>query len=78
MAAIAAPARLEGGQYECVAVCPHCGISAVLAVSIASRLVEVRGEPGKLGLRVKAAKVAHDCGQLTISEAIGESDQASS
>lgn len=75
---MAALARLEGGQYEALIVCPHCGESAVVSVTLASRLVAVRGEVGKLGLRVKSGKVAHDCGQLTIEHAIGESDQASS
>lgn len=77
MANVPAPARLEGGQYECTAICPHCGQSAVVAVAIASRLVAVRGESGKLGLRIKSGKIAHDCDQMTL-DAIGEADQVSS
>jgi hypothetical protein len=74
---VSPPARLEGGQYECTATCPHCGQVAVLTVSIASRLVAVRGETARLGLRVKSSKVAHACDQLTL-DAVGEADQASS
>ena len=75
---VTAPARLEGGQYEAIATCPHCGTVAIVALSIASRLVAIRGETARLGLRVKVGKVAHDCEQLTIGDAIGERDQASS
>jgi hypothetical protein len=78
MTEIAPTARLEGGSYEVLAVCPQCGESAVLSVSIASRLVSVAGEASRLGVRVKASKATHDCDQLTIAHAIGESSSASS
>ena len=62
--------RIPTGQVDVELVCPSCGELAVIPATLASRLVMVRDEPATLGLRVKAAKVPHSCGQLTMTAAL--------
>ena len=64
--------QIAGGLYNVVLVCPSCGELGAIPATLATRLVMVRGEPATLGLRVKAARLPHACGQLTITAALEE------
>ena len=64
--------QIAGGSYDVILVCPSCGELGAVPATLATRLVMVKGEPATLGLRVKAAKLPHSCGQLTISAALSE------
>lgn len=64
--------RIEGGEYTVIVVCPSCGEHGAIPATIATRLVMVRGEPATLGVRLKAGKLPHYCGQLTIAAALDD------
>jgi hypothetical protein len=64
--------QIAGGLYTVILVCPSCGEVGAIPATLATRLVMVRGESATLGLRVKAAKLPHSCGQLTITAALEE------
>jgi hypothetical protein len=64
--------QIAGGLYSVVLVCPSCGELGAVPATLATRLVMVRNEPATLGLRVKAAKLPHSCGQQTLTAALEE------
>ena len=53
-------------DYDVHIRCPNCGEDAYIPVHIAARLERTRSE-AKLGVKVKVAKVEHQCGQTTIN-----------
>lgn len=61
---IRAPARAR-----IVLTCPDCGADATIAASMFARRVKDSDGTITLALRVKAAKLAHGCDQLTLDAA---------
>ena len=55
----------DKGAIDVAVTCPACGVTDEVPVTFLSRLERVRGE-SKLGLKVKAGKRDHDCGQMTL------------
>lgn len=67
--------RLELGTYAAVVSCPSCGEIGTVPARITTRLVMTRDDGATLGLKVKAGKLPHSCGQLTISATISDLDR---
>lgn len=67
--------RLELGTYVAIVACPQCGEIGTVPARITTRLVMTRDDGGSLGLKLKAGKLPHECGQLTISATISDLDR---
>lgn len=63
---------LEGDEeYGVTLTCPSCAATERVTVELRSRLERTRGE-STLGLKVKAGKRRHVCGQTAIVSDTGE------
>lgn len=54
--------------------CPTCGAIYVIPATLQARVTRDSDGAGTIGLRVRAEKVAHLCGQMTLE--LGEADSA--
>jgi hypothetical protein len=58
-------ALVSDRPYKVVARCPACGQYELVRIAIGTRLERTRSG-AVIGLKVKAEKVDHDCGQLQV------------
>ena len=63
-----------GEDYPIRARCPACGDEGLLSIEFATRLTMIEGEDSRLSIRSKGTKLRHNCGQLTIDQAMAEVD----
>ena len=61
------PQEIPGDAEFLVRVtCPQCDVQEVVPLVLLSRIERTR-DGGRLGLKVKAGKRDHDCGQLSLT-----------
>lgn len=51
---------------QVIATCPNCSVTTTLALKVSSRVVLDDDGAGTLGLRARAPKQPHVCGQTTL------------